>query len=132
MFHITRGGRAAPCEANTRPCPLGEHYGSLQAAARAALVRDLAVAPPGSTRSLPNNERSGGLPDGHASGERPPSPAVPFGKYRGQPVGKLLADRTYCRWLLTQDWLRQEYPELHRQLREHGEVTRLRDEFYRL
>lgn len=132
MFHITRGGRAAPCEASIRVCPLGEHYGSLQAAARAALVRDLNVTPPGSTRGLPDSEQPDGLPDGHTATTRPPSPTVTFGKYKGQPVSKLLADRGYCHWLLDKDWFREDYPDLYRQIRERKEVVRLRNDFNRL
>lgn len=132
MFHITRGGRAAPCEAHERACPLGEHYASLQAAARAALVHDLAASPPGSSRGLPDGHSIDGLPDGRADVPLTPQHLVEFGKYRGQPLSSLLRDRTYCRWLLTQAWFRQEYPDVYRMLQERREVARLRNEFYRL
>ena len=29
---------------------------------------------------------------------------VPFGRFKGQPVERLLADGSYCDWLLQQDW----------------------------
>lgn len=38
---------------------------------------------------------------------------VPFGKYRGQPVEVLAADKSYCDWLLAQDWFRVRYAAVH-------------------
>ena len=35
---------------------------------------------------------------------------VPFGKYRGQPVAVMLADRGYCEWALAQPGIRERYP----------------------
>ena len=35
---------------------------------------------------------------------------VPFGKYRGQPVAVMLADRPYCEWALAQPGIRERYP----------------------
>ena len=37
---------------------------------------------------------------------------VPFGKYRGQPVERLIEDQGYCDWLMQQDWFGQKNPEL--------------------
>lgn len=41
------------------------------------------------------------------------SKIVPFGKYKGQPVELLTADRNYCEWLAGQDWFREKFAELH-------------------
>jgi hypothetical protein len=38
---------------------------------------------------------------------------VPFGKYKGQPVEVLAADRDYCDWLTAQVWFAQRFPSLH-------------------
>lgn len=37
---------------------------------------------------------------------------VPFGKYAGQPLEILLADKSYCAWLVGQASIREQYPEL--------------------
>jgi len=37
---------------------------------------------------------------------------VPFGKYKGQPVEVMRADRSYMQWLTGQDWARDKYPSL--------------------
>ncbi len=37
---------------------------------------------------------------------------VPFGKYKGQPVEVLAADRKYSEWLLAQEWFREKFMEL--------------------
>ena len=34
---------------------------------------------------------------------------IPFGKYKGQPVDVLAADRDYAEWLQQQDWFRERY-----------------------
>jgi hypothetical protein len=38
---------------------------------------------------------------------------VPFGKYRGQPVEMLTADRDYCDWLIGQGWFRDRYANVY-------------------
>jgi hypothetical protein len=38
---------------------------------------------------------------------------VPFGKYRNQPVERLLADRSYCEWLAAQSWFRDLFAPLY-------------------
>jgi hypothetical protein len=38
---------------------------------------------------------------------------MPFGKYRGCPLGCLVNDPEYVGWLLVQDWLAERYPEVH-------------------
>ncbi len=39
-----------------------------------------------------------------------PGNVVPFGKYRGQPVEVMLADRAYCEWAMAQPGIRERYP----------------------
>jgi hypothetical protein len=41
------------------------------------------------------------------------SNVVPFGKHKGEPVERLLADRQYLDWLLQQPWFAVRYPEIH-------------------
>jgi hypothetical protein len=41
------------------------------------------------------------------------SDIVPFGKYRGQPVEALAADRDYCDWLMAQAWFRDRYQNIY-------------------
>ena len=38
---------------------------------------------------------------------------VPFGKYRGQPIEVLAADKPYCEWLASQDWFRSKFTTIH-------------------
>jgi hypothetical protein len=38
---------------------------------------------------------------------------VPFGKYKGQPVEVLQADRGYVEWLLSQGWVRDRFAAFH-------------------
>lgn len=46
---------------------------------------------------------------------------VPFGKYEGQPLEVLLADKSYCAWLVGQADLREQYPYLRDLIyKEHG------------
>jgi hypothetical protein len=33
---------------------------------------------------------------------------VPFGKYKGQPIERMLADQSYLQWLMAQDWFREK------------------------
>ena len=40
----------------------------------------------------------------------PNLPTVPFGKYKGQPVIKLLEDKSYTDWLKKQDWFKNHTP----------------------
>lgn len=39
--------------------------------------------------------------------------ALTFGKYRGQPVSVLAGDKSYCDWLVNQDWFRQKYQNVY-------------------
>jgi hypothetical protein len=46
---------------------------------------------------------------------------VPFGKYEGQTLEVLLADKSYCAWLVGQADLREQYPDLCDLIyKEHG------------
>lgn len=46
---------------------------------------------------------------------------APFGKYAGQPLEVLLADKSYCAWLVGQASIREQYPELcNLVFNEHG------------
>lgn len=45
---------------------------------------------------------------------------VPFGKYKGQPVERLIADRDYCDWLAGQDWFRSRYGGIHTLIVNYG------------
>lgn len=36
---------------------------------------------------------------------------VPFGRYKGQPLEALAADREYLEWLTAQGWFREKYPQ---------------------
>lgn len=38
---------------------------------------------------------------------------VPFGRYRGQPLDRMLDDKGYCEWLMKQDWFVQRFPDIH-------------------
>ena len=38
---------------------------------------------------------------------------VPFGKYKGQPVEALAADRDYCDWLCAQPWFTTKYRDVY-------------------
>ena len=46
---------------------------------------------------------------------------VPFGRYEGQPIEVLLADKSYCAWMVGQASIREQYPELcDLAFKEHG------------
>lgn len=45
---------------------------------------------------------------------------VPFGKYKGQPVEALAADREYCEWLLSQPWFASRYGNVYNILISYG------------
>lgn len=38
---------------------------------------------------------------------------VPFGKYKGQPIEILSADKEYTQWLLAQSWLKENYSDTY-------------------
>lgn len=41
------------------------------------------------------------------------TPLVPFGKYKGQPVENLIADRDYSDWLLAQPWVKERFGDIY-------------------
>ena len=45
---------------------------------------------------------------------------VPFGKYKGQPVELLAADRDYCDWLVAQPWFTQRYRDVYNIVLNYG------------
>jgi hypothetical protein len=45
---------------------------------------------------------------------------VPFGKYKGQSVDLLLADRDYCSWLLAQSWFPQRFESTYNFIVNYG------------
>jgi hypothetical protein len=36
-----------------------------------------------------------------------------FGKYKNQPFDVLLKDTSYMKWLMTQTWTKNKYPQLY-------------------
>jgi hypothetical protein len=49
---------------------------------------------------------------------------IPFGKYKGQPIEAIRADKGYIDWLLSQDWFRTRYVNLHQTIvNNFGEPT---------
>jgi hypothetical protein len=38
---------------------------------------------------------------------------VTFGKFRDKPVEALVQDAQYCKWLLTQSWFQEKFPNIH-------------------
>lgn len=51
---------------------------------------------------------------------------VPIGKYKGQPLERLMADQPYSEWLLAQSWFIDRYAELAQLLR-RGRLTEPQD-----
>lgn len=50
---------------------------------------------------------------------------ITFGKYNGLALDKLLRDRKYCKWLLTeeQSWFREKYEFLYNRIKEYNPYT---------
>jgi uncharacterized protein (DUF3820 family) len=46
---------------------------------------------------------------------------VPFGKYKGQPVERLLEDKDYAEWLMAQDWFKNRFGPLYTVVINHGQ-----------
>lgn len=44
---------------------------------------------------------------------------ITFGKYSGMTLARLLRDRSYCAWLVEQDWFKTNYEFLYNRIREH-------------
>ena len=45
---------------------------------------------------------------------------VTFGKYKNTPLKKILKDRSYCKWLLQQDWFQNNYEYLYNRIKEYN------------
>jgi hypothetical protein len=46
--------------------------------------------------------------------------SITFGKYKGCELSKMLRDRAYCKWLLEQDWFKNNYEFLYNRLKEYN------------
>ena len=42
---------------------------------------------------------------------------ITFGKYKGTTLGRILRDRSYCNWLLEQDWFENSYEYLYNRVK---------------
>lgn len=49
------------------------------------------------------------------------NPVVPFGKCKGQPVERMLEDKSYAEWLLAQDWFKNRFGPLYTVVINHGQ-----------
>lgn len=59
--------------------------------------------------------------DGGGNGQRAPgTDIVPFGKYKGEPVERLVADTDYCEWLGSQAWFRERYARIYQLVVNYG------------
>jgi len=56
---------------------------------------------------------TGGTSQPASAPTAPGTALVPFGKYRGQPVEAMAADRGYCDWLTAQPWFRDQHPRIY-------------------
>lgn len=45
---------------------------------------------------------------------------ITFGKYKGSSLGRVLRDRSYCGWLLEQDWFQNNYEFLYNRVKEYN------------
>lgn len=46
--------------------------------------------------------------------------SITFGKYKGSTLDRVLRDRSYCKWLLEQDWFSKNYEYLHNRVKEYN------------
>jgi hypothetical protein len=37
---------------------------------------------------------------------------MPFGKFKGQPIAEVVADRQYASWLCGQEWFKEKFPHI--------------------
>ena len=44
---------------------------------------------------------------------------ITFGKYKDKTLGDILKDRSYCSWLLKQDWFKQQYEYIYNRVKEY-------------
>lgn len=49
--------------------------------------------------------------------------SITFGKYKGFTLGHVLKDRSYCKWLLEQDWFKTDYEYLYNRINEYDPTT---------
>lgn len=47
------------------------------------------------------------------------SDSITFGKYKSKTLREILRDRSYCTWLLKQDWFQKNYSYLHNRVSEY-------------
>lgn len=45
--------------------------------------------------------------------------SITFGKFKGLTLKEMLRDRSYCKWLLDQDWFQKQYEYLYNRVKEH-------------
>lgn len=45
--------------------------------------------------------------------------SITFGKYKGFTLGHVLKDRSYCKWLLDQDWFKNDHEYLYNRINEY-------------
>jgi len=45
--------------------------------------------------------------------------SITWGRYKDQTLHEVLRDRSYCAWLLKQDWFRESYEYLHNRVRDY-------------
>lgn len=46
--------------------------------------------------------------------------SITFGKYKGSTLSRVLRDRSYCSWLIEQDWFKNNYEFLHNRIKEYN------------
>jgi hypothetical protein len=51
------------------------------------------------------------------------SETITFGKYKNKTLQQVLRDRSYCIWLLKQDWFQKNYSYLHNRVQEYEPLT---------
>jgi len=49
--------------------------------------------------------------------------SITFGKYKGTTLGHVLKDRGYCKWLVDQDWFKDDYEYLYNRINEYDPTT---------
>lgn len=48
------------------------------------------------------------------------SETITFGKHKGKTINTILKDRSYCRWLLKQDWFQSNYEYLYNRVKKYN------------
>ncbi len=49
--------------------------------------------------------------------------SITFGKYKGLKLSAVLRDRSYCDWLLEQEWFQTNYEYLYNRVQEYDPKT---------